>query len=262
MTQNSNLLWPLIVLGLGLIAACGPKPDADKKAEAGPAIIHWTYEGEGGPEQWSQLGGPSKICGPGLRQSPIDVVAPTRTQGPQLAFNYMPAAVSIQNQGHSVLLTPNKAGGIDCDGVTYTLKEIQLHTPSEHALSGHKSAFEVQFYHQDSKGHVLAVAVLSDVGNADPMLASVMAYVPPTPGPKTLLPDLLINARDLMPVNEDFIAYSGSLTRPPCSEGVTWLVFTQKLTLSPEQVGTLGRAVGANARPLQERHDRDLIAIH
>ena len=147
------------------------------------------------------------------------------------------------------------------DGHAYDLKYIEFHSPSEHAVNGHRATLESQFVHEDTKGNKVIVAVLYDVGVADPMLASLWTYLPSDPGQPVPLPDLLINAQDLLPATDDFYAYSGSLTAPPCTEGVTWMVYSSPLSVSAEQADAFARLIGANARPLQDRHERDFMHI-
>lgn len=147
------------------------------------------------------------------------------------------------------------------DGVRYDLKDIHFHSPSEHTINGRRAALETHFVHQSAKGDYLYVAVLSQVGVADPMLAPVWTYLPTDQTAAAAIPDLLINARDLMLTSEEFFVYSGSLTVPPCTEGVTWMVFSAPLSVSPEQVSAYENLLGATARPIQPRKDRDVLTI-
>ncbi|MEI9902792.1 MAG: carbonic anhydrase family protein, partial [Asticcacaulis sp.] len=117
-----------------------------------------------------------------------------------------------------VRIVPYDGGDITLDGVSYPLKYIEFHSPSEHAINGHKSTLESQFVHQDDKGHTVIVAVLYDIGAADPMLGSLWTYLPTDPGQPLPLNDVLINAQDLLPGTEDYYVYAGSMTTPPCAE--------------------------------------------
>ncbi len=168
---------------------------------------------------------------------------------------------AMQDEIATLEATGQAGGGLVSDGVRYDLKRYTFHSPSEHAIDGRKAALEVQFFHQNEAGESLIVSVLSDVGVADPVLASLWTYLPQDPGKPLPLSDVLVNAQDLMPSSQDFYAYSGSLTTPPCTEGVTWMVFTSTLSVSPEQADALQRLIGANARPLQAQNRRDFIHL-
>lgn len=256
---------PVLALMTGLlaVAACSPKKagNAHGQAAAGPVITKWTYDGATGPDHWAQLGGKAALCGTGTRQSPLDISGQPRMQESKVRLSYNSVQATIQNTGKTVRITPQNGGGLVLDGVNYPLKYIEFHSPSEHAIGGHRSTLESQFVHQNAKGDTVIVAVLYDVGVADPMLGSLWTYLPTDPGQPIPLPDLLINAQDLLPATEDFYAYSGSLTTPPCTEGVTWMVYSSPLSISAEQADAFARLVGPNARPMQPRNDRDFLHI-
>ncbi len=248
-----------LLAGLG---ACSPKPGEHEAAAApGPVITKWTYAGDTGPDHWAQLGGKAVVCGTGTRQSPVDISGMTPQKTSAVQLNYNSVMATIQNTGKTVRVTPQDGGALVLDGVSYALKYIEFHSPSEHAINGHRATLESQFVHEDAKGDTVVVAVLYDVGVADPMLGSLWTYLPTDPGKPIPLNDLLINAQDLLPPTEDFYAYSGSLTTPPCTEGVTWLVYSSPLSVSAEQADAFERLVGPNARPMQKRNDRDYLHI-
>lgn len=252
----------LLFTSLCGLAACAPKKAADDPAaKLGPPITRWTYDGDTGPAHWGQLGGANVVCATGLRQSPVDIAGQIKAQTAKIKLNYNSVTASIQNTGKAIRIMPANAGSILLDGHAYNLKYIEFHSPSEHAVNGHRATLESQFVHEDAKGNKVVVAVLYDVGVADPMLASLWTFLPTDPGQPVPLPDLLINAQDLLPSTDDFYAYSGSLTTPPCTEGVTWMVYSSPLSVSAEQADAFARVIGANARPLQDRHERDFMHI-
>lgn len=244
------------------VAACAPKKEASAPAaNLGPPITRWTYDGDTGPAHWGQLGGANTVCATGTRQSPVDISGSVKPQTARIKLDYNSVTATIQNTGKAVRLIPQNGGAMLVDDHAYTLKYIEFHSPSEHSIDGHRATLESQFVHEDAKGNKLIVAVLYDVGVADPMLASLWTYLPTDPGQPVPLPDVLINAQDLVPATTDFYVYSGSLTTPPCTEGVTWMVYSSPLSVSAEQADALERLTGPNARPLQDRHDRDYIHI-
>jgi carbonic anhydrase len=236
--------------------------DGHGAAPSGPQLTHWGYVGEEGPAHWAQLGGEAATCATGVRQSPIDLSGSKHAEAEKITLDYTPSAVTIQNNGHTVVVTPSQGGGVVVDGVVYKLKQFHFHTPSEHAINGHHAAFETHFVHQNAKGDYLVLGVMEEVGAADPMLAPLWAYLPSDPGSALNVPDLLINPRDLMPSTESFYAYAGSLTTPPCTEGVTWMVFTSPLTISADQVSAFERLIGLSARPVQKPNARTILSVN
>ena len=246
-----------------VMTACSPKKPAHDgaAAAAGPPVSKWTYDGDTGPDHWAQLGGAAALCGNGLRQSPVDIPGNPKPQRGKVVLNYNSVMATIQNTGKTVRLVPQDGGDIELDGAPYALKYIEFHSPSEHSINGHRSTLEAQFVHADAKGNIVITAVMYDVGVADPMLGSLWTYLPSDPGQPLPLSDLLINAQDLQPGIQDFYVYSGSLTTPPCTEGVTWMVYSAPMSISAEQADAVERLIGPNARPLQQGHDRDFIHL-
>ncbi|WP_189486818.1 carbonic anhydrase [Asticcacaulis endophyticus] len=263
------LLFSLAACSGGEKAAHGDEhaaPDheaghGDGHVSAGETLTQWGYSGDEGPSHWAQLGGAAAKCSSGARQSPIDLVSGGKPQLSKVTLDYLSSNATIQNDGHTIKVVPAKGGGLTTDGIRYDLKDIHFHSPSEHTINGRRAALETHFVHRSAKGDYLYVAVLSQVGVADPMLAPVWTYLPSDQTAPAAIPDLLINARDLMPAAEEFFVYSGSLTVPPCSEGVTWMVFSAPLSVSPEQVSAYETLLGSTARPIQARKDRDLLTV-
>ncbi len=257
----------LSVLCLALCALtlsdCSPKSKEHGAGASGHAatLHHWSYTGNEGPEHWAELGGDNAICATGQRRSPIDISGSVKSRTAKIVFDYHPSAATIQNTGHTIQIAPADAGGVIVDGVRYQLKQFHFHSPSEHAVNGHRAVLETHFVHQSAKGDYLVIAVLSDIGTADPMLASLWTYLPTDAGKPVPLSDLLINPQDLMPATQDFYVYSGSLTTPPCTEGVTWMVYSSPLSVSTEQADAFVQLLGANARPIQVRHERDFLHV-
>ncbi|MFT4075378.1 MAG: carbonic anhydrase family protein [Asticcacaulis sp.] len=268
--SRASLVLMTSLLALSLAACSGKKaeehtPTSEQGGEHGEAhgsqpVAKWTYDGDTGPMHWGQLGG-AELCGTGQRQSPVDIVGQPKMQLSHMLLNYNSVTATIQNTGKTIRVTPANGGELDLDGDKYPLKYVEFHSPSEHALNGHQSTLESQFVHVDAEGHTLIVAVLYDIGAADPMLGSLWTYLPTDPGQPMPLADLLINAQDLMPGTQDFYVYSGSLTTPPCTEAVTWMVYASPLTVSAEQADAFQRLIGPNARPLQARNARDFFRV-
>ncbi|MGA9657607.1 MAG: carbonic anhydrase family protein [Asticcacaulis sp.] len=259
------LSFSLVALMALSLAACSSKKADDHAAKAehadGAPVSKWTYDGDTGPDHWGQLGGGSDVCATGQRQSPLDIAGAVKSQYARVVHNYNSVTATIQNTGKTIRVVPANGGDLELDGAKYPLKYIEFHSPSEHAINGHRATLESQFVHMNDKGQTVIVATLYDVGVADPMLGSIWTYLPTDPGQPVPLADLLINAQDLLPGTEDFYVYSGSLTTPPCTEGVTWMVYSSPMSISAEQADAFQRLIGMNARPLQIRHDRDFLHV-
>ena len=165
----------------------GEAAHGGEHGEVVPATLHhWSYEGKEGPDHWAELGGENAVCKSGHRQSPIDIAGITKQRSAKVIFNYQPSAATIQNNGHTIQIALTDAGGITVDGVPYKLKQFHFHSPSEHAINGHRAVLETHFVHQNDKGDLLVIGVLSDIGAADPMLGSLWTYLP-TDGDRRLL---------------------------------------------------------------------------
>ena len=247
-----------------VLAACSPKKvehGEESKGEDSPLVTKWTYDGATGPDHWAQLGGAAALCGKGQRQSPVDVTGAPQQRFSRIKIDYNSVTATIQNTGKTIRILPLNGGAIELDGTAYALKYIDFHSPSEHAIAGHHATMESQFVHEDDKGNKVIVAVLYDVGVADPMLGSLWTFLPADPGQPLPLSDLLINAQDLQPATNDFYVYSGSLTTPPCTEGVTWMIYSSPLSVSAEQADAFQRLIGSNARPVQPQNNRDYLHV-
>ena len=256
---------PLVLSALTIfsLAACSPKKvtKADAKPDLSAPVGKWTYDGVTGPDHWALLGGASATCGSGQRQSPVDIAGTPKPQVSHIKLDYNSVSATIQNTGKTIRVAPQDGGNLIIDGVSYPLQYIEFHSPSEHSVNGHRSTLESQFIHQDKAGHTVIVSVLYDIGTADPMLGSLWTYLPTDPGQPLPLSDLLINAQDLMPSTQDYYVYSGSMTTPPCTEGVTWMISSMPLSVSAEQADAFERLIGPNARPLQPQNGRDYIHL-
>lgn len=212
---------------------------------------HWGYTGAAGPEHWSELESDYAMCGLGRNQSPIDLAGFLEADLKPLAFSYRAGAVDIVNNGHSVQISYAPGSMLSVDGHVFELKQFHFHAPSENRINGKSFPLEVHIVHEDQDGNLAVVAALYEDGAADPLLSKLWDAVPAEEGAKAALPAGL-NVMGLLPSDRDYYRYNGSLTTPPCSEGVWWLVMKQQKTVSPEQVQRFANVLGfANNRPLQ-----------
>jgi len=223
-------------------------PHAVALHPAGPA--HWAYNGAGGPDTWASLKPEFAACGTGQRQSPIDIRDGIQVQMPAIQFDYKPSGFSVIDNGHTVQVNLPAGSGITVNNRRYDLLQFHFHRPSEERINGKPFDMVVHLVHKDPEGKLAVVAVLLERGSAQPVVQAVWNALPLEKNEDTAAPGSL-DVSQLLPKDQRFYTYMGSLTTPPCSEGVLWLVMKQPVQLSPEQLNIFSRMYPMNARPIQ-----------
>ncbi|MCB0081117.1 MAG: carbonic anhydrase family protein [Caldilineaceae bacterium] len=234
----------------------GSAAEAQHASEAGHAP-HWGYSGAQGPEHWGNLSQDFAACDTGHEQSPIDLAGEVTKDLPDIAFHYQPSALNILNNGHTIQVNYDPGSTIEVDGITYELKQFHFHTHSEHTLHGTSYPLEMHLVHQSVEGQLAVVGVMAEAGADNGPLTAVWANMPTT-ATETAHVDAQINAADLLPADHTYYGYAGSLTTPPCSEGVKWHVLTTPMQLSTTQLDTMAALLHDNFRPVQPLYDREL----
>ena len=220
---------------------------------------HWSYTGDTGPEYWGQLNPEYAACGDGKTQSPIDVDNVKEENLVNLAFNYNPSNVNIENNGHTVEVVYDPGSSFSVDGDTYELKQFHFHSPSEHTVDGQFAAIELHMVHETADGKSAVVAVLINQGAANPAFMPVWRHLPATETAETTY-DIKVNAADFLPADQTTFRYAGSLTTPPCTEGVSWFVMIHPVEMSGEQIAAFQAIYDGNHRPVQALNDRTILA--
>jgi carbonic anhydrase len=222
---------------------------------------HWTYEGEAGPAEWGDLSEEYALCSSGQSQSPIDLHAAASQDLTDIVFNYQPSDLTIKNNGHTVQVDYAPGSTITVDGTDYELKQFHFHHPSEHAVDGVIYPLEMHLVHADADGNLAVVGVFIKEGMDDNVaFAPVFENLPTEQVDPTAIDGVSVDAAALLPADHLFYTYSGSLTTPPCSEGVHWMVLSTPITLSPAQIQQFTDIFPLDARPLQPLNGRDLSA--
>ncbi len=221
------------------------------------AAAHWTYEGEEGPEHWGEIDPAYAVCGTGTSQSPIDISTPNEQDLANISFHYQPSEVNILNNGHTVQVNYDAGSYIELNGARYDVAQFHYHAPSEHAIDGKLFAAEIHVVHKNADGQLAVVGILLEDGAENTAFAP---FIDNLPAEKADVKDtgVRINAADFLPAVQTTFRYSGSLTTPPCTEGVNWLVMTTPIELSTTQLSALDVLFEDNNRPLQELNDRPL----
>jgi carbonic anhydrase len=230
---------------------------------AAPALAqpyHFGYSGETGPQHWGALSPEWRACAAGKNQSPIDLSGFVKAKLSPLTVTYTTLGVSIVNNGHAVQVDYAAGSRLQVDNRTFELKQFHFHSPGEHTLNGKSFPMEMHAVHADKDGHLAVVGVLmSEVPADNPAIAKLWAQMPGKVGDRRTV-EGKISAADLLPKRKDYYRYSGSLTTPPCSEGVRWYVLKQATTLSNRQIEAFRKAVGfANNRPPQPINARAVL---
>jgi len=219
---------------------------------------HWTYEGEEGPEHWGEMAEEFRMCAEGLNQSPVDLVTEVHAELPELEFEYYSTPVNEINNGHTIQqnVKPGSFLRIPSQDMKYELKQFHFHSPSEHRVAGQSYAMEMHFVHANEEGALAVVGVLVNEGEEHPVLKQLWSFMPQNPG-ETAEQPIGIEDTDLLPPTRDYFTYSGSLTTPPCTEGVKWVVLKTPIEASAEQIETFKERVGsATNRPVQPHNAR------
>jgi carbonic anhydrase len=237
------------------LAACD-KAKAECQAITSP---HWSYEGAEGPEFWGKLTPNYALCANGLNQSPINITNTITADTSNIIFNYQPTPLNIINNGHTIQVNYDKGSSIKVDGTSYQLLQFHFHTLSEHTLNGKHSAMEMHFVHKSDEGNLAVVGVMMNQGRENSSLAPIWEHLPKKAGEEQHIDGVTINAMYLLPKEQLTYQYSGSLTTPPCSEGVKWLVLTTPIEVSTAQVAAFESIIGHNYRPVQPLTARQVL---
>jgi carbonic anhydrase len=227
-------------------------PASQSPSSHGP---HWTYEGEAGPAHWAELAPEFATCAAGKAQSPIDLGAAVRAIAPNLEFHYRPSHLNELNNGHTIQVNYDSGSSVSVGGVRYDLRQVHFHIPSEHTVGGKSFAAEAHLVHRSGGGALAVIGVLIDRGAENTVLAALWAHLPGTEGPVHREHGRLDAARVLPSLHAAY-RYEGSLTTPPCTEGVHWFVMESPVTMSDEQIERLRGVLHHNNRPVQPLHDR------
>jgi carbonic anhydrase len=222
---------------------------------ASESAHHWSYAGAEGPAHWGAT------CGTGKAQSPIDIhpAAAKSEMLPALAFNYRPGPLEIIDNGHSVQVNVAKGSTLVVGGVRFSLVQFHFHKPSEEAIDGRHFAMVAHIVHRDPQGHLAVVAVPLTAGAANPLIATLWRHLPKEKGRDVSPAGVTIDPSQLLPANHGYFTYVGSLTTPPCTEGVRWFVLRSPMTVSPEEITAFAKLYPANARPIQATNKREVL---
>jgi carbonic anhydrase len=240
-----------------LLLAAGLAWASATVAAATPA---WTYSGELGAAHWAEMKREWAVCRDGRRQSPIDILASTPGPAAPLRFEYRPAPLRIVNDGHTVRVRFANGSKLQLgSGEVLALQQYHFHTPGGDKLRGEAFPMGMHFLHKSASGRLVSLVLLFRQGAENPALQALLPHMPAAGVAEQTLAQVQLNPAQWLPANRAYYRYEGSLTAPPCTEGVLWLVMKQPLEVSAAQLAALHRLFPDNARPTQALHGRQVL---
>lgn len=216
---------------------------------------HWSYEGDSGPANWSKINVDWAKCGNGSRQSPIDIRDGMKVELEQISFDYHPSSFNVVDNGHTVQVGVSGGNYITVQNRMFELQQFHFHRPSEERINGKAFEMVVHLVHRDAEGRLAVLALLLERGAPQATIQTVWNNLPLEKF-ETMQPTILLDPAEMLPVRRDYYTYMGSMTEPPCSEGVLWLVMKQPVQASPAQMALFSRLYPLNARPIQPANGR------
>ncbi len=236
--------------------------NADKVKSTIPTDVKkvvWSYQDKEGPEHWGKLHPEFSVCETGRNQSPINIDETLKASLKKIRGIQKFPAQDVENTGRGIMVRFKEGNMLVLDNAPYQMKNMQLHAPSEHTIHGKEFPLEAQFFHADSKGNATMVAVLFKEGKANPAFDKIIAQLAETTSAPIALKSRIL-ASELMPDIRDYYRLSGSLTTPPCTEGIRWIIQKTPMSASKEQIEKIAKALkNPNSRAVQALNGRVVL---
>jgi carbonic anhydrase len=237
--------------GLALCPLCAPASFAAEGA-------HWSYEGETGPSHWGDVDAASKVCSAGSQQSPIDIQSSVKAQLPPLQVSWRAKPDMIVNNGHTIQVNSGAGNTLTVGKDKYELLQYHFHHPSEHLIAGKSYPMEVHFVHRNAAGALAVVGVLMTAGKTNTAFKQIVAAMPPKAGEPVKMTAADPNL--MLPASRHYYRYAGSLTTPPCSEVVNWLLLRDPIQVAQADIDAFAKLYPMNARPAQKDNRRFVLS--
>lgn len=283
MTKNQASIILATLLAL-LVAACSGSQTEPLRQQAGTTASpaqpktqaiappkeapHWSYEEAEGPAKWSTLSANWKVCGEGRSQSPIDIDKTAKSDLPALKAEFRPASLKIIhhehvadaiNNGHSIQVNYTEGDTLKIGDQQFQLLQYHFHSPSEHTVAGKHFPIEMHLVHKSADGKLAVVGVFIEEGRHNAAFDPIWSNLPKTKSTEYHLEHVKVDVNSLLPTRTTTFRYDGSLTTPPCSEGVKWIIMTSPIQLSPEQINAFRAIMKGNNRPVQALNGRSVV---
>jgi carbonic anhydrase len=243
-----------------LVASESEQAEAKETKQAHTAP-HWGYAGAEGAANWGKLSPKFAACEAGRNQSPIDLKDVVDADLPVVKFNYnMLSPADIVNNGHTVQVNLWSGGEIVLDGEAFTLKQFHFHTPSENTINGKHFPLEAHLVHLNEKNEIAVVAILFEPGKDDELLTALWKNIPLKAGDSHKLDATALRTMEFESELKSYYRFNGSLTTPPCTEGVRWIVMKATRHISKAQLSVFEKALTEpNNRPVQPLNARVVV---
>ncbi|MGE7624065.1 carbonic anhydrase [Viridibacillus sp. NPDC096237] len=264
------------IIGIFVASAClsiaaygsltyAPEKTLEKKVTTSAKSIEWSYEEDIGPNNWANLDPSFSMCGKGMEQSPINIdledVVLDKNLG-DIKFDYQPTKFTIMNNGHTIQANDaSRKNSIVINGEKYTFLRMHFHNPSEHQINGHHFAMEAHLVHENSKGQKAVLGILINPGKENKLLTEFWSKLPPKVTEADIPLNNAIDLTNFLPIDKKVYRYSGSLTTPPCSEGIIWSVMEQPIEMSEAQIDAFSSIISNNNRPVQPLNNRKVFKM-
>ena len=253
--------------------AKNPPADSTSKITETTSVrpVHWSYVEKGGPAAWGELSPAYALCNSGKSQSPVNLVTAVDKSSVEWKINYKRTALDIAhnenvqeliNNGHTIQVTPEKGSSITYNGTVYHLKQFHFHTPGEHTIDGKPFPMEIHLVHESDNKTLAVIGVLVNEGSHNTNFDQLIKYLPNAAGEKKRYDSVNIEVGINVPKEMDAWHYVGSLTTPPCSENVQWLVMKNPISFDGKQMLAFSSRLKNNNRPVQGLNERKLTIDH
>jgi carbonic anhydrase len=280
---TSHRLLPVIalscVLSLLLLSGCGQAEQHEAETaqtaeaethQAADGEVHWGYKGNTGPDHWAELSSDFTMCTESARQSPINLTGAKPVTGPPLSRlgnrgligqEQRARALDLIDNGHTIQVIADFPIAVDLDEKHYELVQFHFHAPSEHTIDGEHAPLEIHFVNKSAGGHLVVLAALINEGDFNPVWEPIIADLPASLDETRHLENVDLDVSVLPKATGPYYRYSGSLTTPPCSEGVEWIVMAETWSISTEQMAAMTARLHDNNRPVQPLGNRELTLV-
>jgi carbonic anhydrase len=236
---------------------CGHSAFAQGKPAAG---VPWSYDGSDGPDHWGDLESDFAACKVGTHQSPIDIKDAKEAELAPIHFDYKLSPLKIVNNGHTIRVDYEPGSSITINGISLPLTQFHFHHRSETEIDGQKYDMELHLVHEDpAAGRAAVVAILIKSGTENAFLRALLSHLSQKVGEQVERKKVVINAADFLPADQNYYAFDGSLTTPPCTENVKWYVLKTPIEASPSQIAAFAKYYPDNARPVQPLNGREML---
>ncbi len=221
---------------------------------------HWSYSGHTGPEHWGDLDPAFAACGKGQQQSPVDISTVYSQPLDKLNFNYQSSRIAIVNNGHSIQHDYDPGSFLEIANQRYQLMQLHFHTPSEESINGRRAPMDIHLVHRNDTGEIAVVAVQIEQGqSAHKLIGEIWSKMPTEQNVISTFTTRQYNASALLPQSKQYWTFMGSLTTPPCTEGVRWIVLKEPIRFSAKQIAQFKKRFKMNARPVQALNQRAVL---